>query len=220
MINKSLIFLIFTVFNFSCSNYILKVPFESYSSDFDRDNFIFIPEKVYRYEITTTEGDYFKNVKKIKYIDLKVIGGVLPFYNFDKSYNQTVIQYIYLDENLKIVGTEKTGVIENSDNIWIHPPRWEDFSILNTNSYPFLINEKNINYWEWNLENTFDNTKLVNKSYYKKKTNDTRTKLKVNSKNSKGKSYSKFIYNNEKLLIEMDFLNFDKSRINLKLKQD
>jgi hypothetical protein len=69
-------------------------------------------------------------------------------------YDQTVIEYKYLNKDeTALPMLEKTGVIENKKNIWMHPPRTDLFRILELNPFPFIQKPyKKGNKWKWDLE--------------------------------------------------------------------
>lgn len=59
--------------------------------------------------------------------------------SFGSRYEQTIIRYDYIGRNNEIfLGGEHTGCIENYKNIWLHPPRWFLFRILELNPFPFI----------------------------------------------------------------------------------
>jgi hypothetical protein len=100
-------------------------------------------------------------IPKEKMKDSAIIGfsiKILPdLDNFKRlpEYNQTVIKYTYVMSNGKVDNSfsEKTGLVENSMNIWMHPPRTDFFKILEINPFPFIQQPyKNGNKWRWSLE--------------------------------------------------------------------
>lgn len=209
----SLCFLI-TIFFSSCSKFIIFEPYETKKDDYDKDNVTYTKDKVFKYEVFVTKGTIFKNVNEVKYVELKVLGGLYPFIKYDKDYNQTVIQYSIYDVNNTIIdGKESTGLIENGTNLWFHPIRFDDFLILNTNAYPYTINDKKIKKWSWNLENNFNGKDLVNINQYKKIKKGNKYFVNAKTKNENGISTSEFIFDENNLLLEMNFINFDKSEV-------
>lgn len=74
----------------------------------------------------------------------------LFLFDFDSTYNQTVISYYFISNNNNILKKESTGIIENHKNIWVHPPRQFDFKILEINPFPFVSFVENE--WNWKLE--------------------------------------------------------------------
>lgn len=69
------------------------------------------------------------------------------------NYSQTVIAYDYPQKNGEQKFNERTGLIENPKNVWMHPPRKKLFRILELNPFPFIqapykVGEK----WSWSLK--------------------------------------------------------------------
>jgi hypothetical protein len=61
---------------------------------------------------------------------------VMPYYQND---NQTGMKLIYYNKDKKIIeNSEQTGLIENDKNTWLHPPRHQFFEITEFNSFPFI----------------------------------------------------------------------------------
>ena len=94
-----------------------------------------------------------KNPYSVSQIIMTVTYGLKPFIQSDTSYDQTVIKYDYKLNNGEFWNTEKTGLIENEKNIWMHPPRTGFFKILEINPFPYIkepavIGDK----WKWELE--------------------------------------------------------------------
>ncbi len=107
----------------------------------------------------------------IKWITVTVLKALtsnpFPF----KNYPQTVIQIDYRNERkvpfgrtfpldhwnpeyrgMYVPGGEKTGIIENKKNLWMHPPRTKYFTINQLNPYPFIPFPASIGKkWTWKL---------------------------------------------------------------------
>jgi hypothetical protein len=192
-------------------------PVEKLSKDFDNDNLIYIKGKVFRYNLSYIEGNYFKNFNKVKFIEIFVQGGVEPFVKSFPNYNQTVIKYSFYDANNKYIGSERTGVIENETNLWLHPPRYDDLLILNTNSYPFLTFEKK---WLYELNVTFNevNTNVI--SVYKVINEKDYLLIKTRTKSDLGDCSATFKYSPIHGFLEMNYTNFDNSQVILTLIDD
>jgi hypothetical protein len=61
---------------------------------------------------------------------------ILPYYLND---NQTGVNFRYYNKYGRIVNKmESTGIIENAKNTWLHPPRSQFFAITEFNSFPFI----------------------------------------------------------------------------------
>lgn len=92
------------------------------------------------------------NEKTIDKVAITVRPGLEPMIKNNPDYNQTIIQYEYLIPIGKAPFLSSSGVIENEDNIWMHPPRDKYFSILEINPFPFIKTPYEIgNEWTWTL---------------------------------------------------------------------
>lgn len=119
--------------------------------DVDSDNKIFKIGKAFIYDYEIIEND---SVYKMSYIGglpdrkFKLINRNSDTINsrihlivskFEKSEktnkNQTEIDYLYFPDFAYISGT---GIIENENNIWLHPPRDGLFSALETCPFPYV----------------------------------------------------------------------------------
>jgi len=117
----------------------------------DSDNKIFKIGKAFIYDYEIIEND---SVYKMSYIGglpdnkFKLINRNFDTINskiylivsrFEKSEktnkNQTEIKYLYSPDFAIISGT---GVVENENNIWLHPPRSGLFSALETCPFPYV----------------------------------------------------------------------------------
>jgi hypothetical protein len=64
---------------------------------------------------------------------------------------QYKITWVLYSDKLYI--EEETGVIENKDKLWIHPPRLGYLKFLQFNAYPYIKFPLEINKnWNWNIE--------------------------------------------------------------------
>lgn len=88
----------------------------------------------------------------IKRVVISVQRGLEPMINSIPDYNQTVIKYQYELKEGNARFSSSSGVIENENNIWMHPPRDQYFSILELNPFPFIKAPYEIgNEWNWQL---------------------------------------------------------------------
>lgn len=73
---------------------------------------------------------------------------------FDPSYNQTVIRYDETPPKQDEFYCQKTGLVENEKNIWIHPIRgYGYFNIMYINPYPYVkFPVKKNKRWRWRLD--------------------------------------------------------------------
>jgi hypothetical protein len=96
-------------------------------------------------EYKSTSSDVIDKVRLIVTDDLNI------FLRSDSSYSQTVVKYQYLNSSGVSIGSEETGVIENSMNLWLHPPRGNNFRILEINPFPFLSLQDTTSQWSWSM---------------------------------------------------------------------
>lgn len=107
-------------------------------------NFIYNKDAVYKYEVIHAAPYKKENVSTIYLVCYGT-----PWL-FD-SLRQNEINWAYsFDEIFK--STPGTGVVENNDRIWLHPPRKNRFSILEYSPFPLIqfpleVNKK----WTWEL---------------------------------------------------------------------
>ncbi|MCZ8319765.1 MAG: hypothetical protein O9303_13265 [Silanimonas sp.] len=208
-----ILFLFQVSFFFSCNSvYELKPEGTKKSeSDFDTDNTIYKKNKSFLFDVRVNN---FKT--DVNFISFEIIGGTLPFSDFDKNYKQTVFEIRYYDTYKKLLYYEATGLIDNNSNIWLHPPRSNEFLILQTNSFPMFINKKK---WEWDLEFSYGEFDRFNaKHKYKLKKIDSvtyviETKTHLNNKYAK----ARYTFNSVYGFTQMIFDNYDDSRIELNL---
>ena len=143
---------------------------------YNSDNLTFIPNSH-----SISYDFYFeKNNRKFKYIvidttHLDPIGKGWRFadYNFNGKLDtnfvnkiilnviddnsiagQTSIEYQYINSYGKIIGKETTGIVENSKNIWIHPPRMHLFRSFIPAPWPYICTPYKIGTkcrytWKW-----------------------------------------------------------------------
>jgi len=89
--------------------------------------------------------------KTVKTINQFIRSGLDPFIDDLPDYNQTVFSFKYASNKDDHEVGEKTGVIENEKNVWMHPPRQMMFRILELNPFPFIQEPYEIGTsWEWN----------------------------------------------------------------------
>lgn len=191
---------------------------------YDIDNSTYKVNNSYLYTFSVyKENEKINSI--IKYIRLNIIGGTKPFSNFNPNYNQTVIQYEYLDSEYSILFSEKTGLVENNKNIWLHPPRTHDAGILQLSAFPYLKFEKTKK-WTWKLEASYEDYKNLNLVHeYKKEENVIYGNLNciqinAETRSEAGSTSSKFIFNDPTGFLLMEFENLDKTKIKLELVFD
>lgn len=181
--------------------------------------------------------DYYSNIdEKIDKIKIIVTDDINRFLSIDSSYSQTVFEYSYMNSNNKIIWQESTGVIDNNLNLWIHPPRYNMFKILQINPYPFVIHDNKKRKWSWSLKvgenwsdsrwKRWENTIKVESLYQKH-----RKKIKIDSKlgvlkctlieasafSTLGNTSLKIYYHQNYGFVKLEYINIDGSTIILEL---
>jgi hypothetical protein len=118
----------------------VKLKFYKEGSRIHYDNPMGIPDH------TPTPPEVIDKIKLIVTDNLKI------FLVHDSSYSQTVISYQYLNHFGELIASEQTGVIDNAKDIWLHPPRENNFKILEINPFPIVLLEDTTIYWSWSVE--------------------------------------------------------------------
>lgn len=177
------------------------------------------------------------SANSVSQIILSANSGLMPFIQVFPDYNQTVILYDFKLVSGASWNNEMTGVIENSKNLWLHPPRTGLFGILELNPFPYIKQPIKIGAeWTWKLEfgeQWADKRWLLwkgknqNKIQYKITGQSViKTKLGVlkcyvvESEATSALGSTKLVsyYNNEFGFIKLDYTNIDKSKITLELQ--
>lgn len=106
--------------------------------------------------LTKYENPSESVIDKIK---LVVDDNLKIFSIYDSTYTQTVFSYYYINGKISDTlfkdfhnGIERTGVIDNKKNLWIHPPRNYSFMILELSPFPFYYLDESVDSWSWDLE--------------------------------------------------------------------
>lgn len=226
---------LYFLFN-NCNNkvksvFVESIPKENINLDnrYNIDNTIYTEGRIFIYShVKTKEGSIVNS--NIKNLEIEILNDMRHFINYDENYNQTVMKITYLDSINNVLFVERTGIIENENNIWLHPPRSGDLEILQMSSFPYVkllmpFNKK----WYWELTASYKDYKnvLIEYDYVKTKKTKIDTKLGVlsgvciisNTKSSIGKYKSEFIFNENYGFIYLDFENFDGTHDILKLEE-
>ncbi|WP_010232471.1 hypothetical protein [Gillisia marina] len=176
------------------------------------------------------------NETTIHKVSITVKPGLEPMINNNPDYNQTIIQYEYLLQNGKAPFLSSSGVIENEDNIWMHPPRDKYFSILEINPFPYIKTPYEIgNEWNWTLEigdgwsdkrwkawegqieNKY-NYKITDRKSLKTNLGDIDCYVIESTANSRiGETKLKAYFSPEYGFVQLNYTNIDGSLTNLKL---
>ncbi len=85
-------------------------------------------------------------------IELEVLvePGKLRRYYSTKKYHQTEIKYAYYSREGVFIGDEYTGLIDNEENVWLHPPRSLLLQTLQASPWPFVKVPFAIGHaWNW-----------------------------------------------------------------------
>jgi hypothetical protein len=97
-------------------------------------------------------GDYHSSERNSICKIMMTVTDELFAFGFDTNYTQTVFRYDYLNALNNGLSEELTGVIDNGKNLWMHPPRDDQFAILELNPFPFQNLDENIKSWDWQAE--------------------------------------------------------------------
>jgi len=233
-------------------------PYITDLSRFTDDNVIYRSDNKYffTYQYTDVSGeDFYYNYIDAHTWEFVSVKDILPStvtgiqitvlpdlkdFSMIPDYNQTVIKYNYTDhEGNTHLFSEKTGLIENEKNIWMHPPRRELFKILEINPFPFIQQpyEKG-NKWNWSLEiggqwgdkrwkewdedienqyvyeivstNSLIRTPLGELSCYK---------IDSHAESKLGKTYLTAYFNEIYGFVRMEYINIDGSTLNIELER-
>jgi len=104
--------------------YFDKNGIQKYYTRPDEHKWIFMP--VYNDSVVV---EYRMNVRP----------GLEGFFLRLKDYSQTIVQYTFWQANgMEQRKSEKTGLVENKKNIWLHPPRTDLTEILQLNPFPCI----------------------------------------------------------------------------------
>lgn len=174
----------------------------------------------------------------IKKVKITVKYGLEPMIKHIPDYNQTIIQYVYLTENGKAPFSGSSGVIENENNIWMHPPRDRYFQILELNPFPFIKAPYEIgNEWDWNLtigsgwsderwkvwEGQIENIykyKIVDKKKIQTQFGETECfVIESTAKSRIGETKLISYFNPEYGFVRLEYTNIDQSKTNLELTE-
>lgn len=78
------------------------------------------------------------NKRTVSQVKIEVGKGLEPFIDISPDYNQTIIKFSSIQNNGRIIQLEETGAIENEKNVWMHPPRFGLFAMLEFAPFPFI----------------------------------------------------------------------------------
>lgn len=176
------------------------------------------------------------NENTVTSIKITVMPGLEPMIQGIPDYNQTILKYECHAEKGKAFSNSMSGVIENENNIWMHPPRDKYFRILELNPFPFIKAPYEIgNEWEWTLgigsgwgdvrwkvwEGRIENKykyKITDKKKIKTALGDIDCfVIESTAISSIGKTKLTSFFNPEYGFIKLNYTNIDGSKTNLEL---
>jgi hypothetical protein len=245
-------------FDYQDGIYVEIRPDTTNSARYTEDNEIYRAENIYYFTYTYKDKSnnefYFSRLpdrtwefipkEAMKDSAFAIVGfflKILPDLNgFEDppGYDQTVIKYTYMMNNEKKAPfSESTGLIENSMNIWLHPPRTDLFEILELNPFPFIQKPyKKGNKWEWSLGigdfwgdarwKTWEGSITNQYKYVITDTNSlvqtplgalTCYKIKATAKSRIGKTHLIAYFNKTYGFVKLEYTNIDKSTITILL---
>lgn len=192
---------------------------------YDLDNKVYPVQREIVFKCSIKRGNEVLDLD-LKYIRMTIQGTTKPFSNIDPDYSQTVIQFEYLDENYDRIIWERTGLIENDKNIWLHPPRNADLDVLQLSAFPY-IKFGAIKKWQWKLHAAYANYQDVNliHSYKKEKPIKFNSHIGVlncipiqaTSESHIGTTTSEFLYNEDYGFVKLAFHTIEGTTITLEL---
>lgn len=229
------VFIIFFLF-ISCKSKfdVIKVEVETIHDSiklnefrYDLDNKIYSVGREFNYKAKIYQKKHVVDEYLIDYI---IQGTTKPFSEFDENYNQTVFRMIYKDTLGTWLTAERTGLIENDKNLWMHPPRNEypSFRKLQLNAFPFIVYPLKKTSWSWELgvsygefvrNNVRHDYKNIGKEiiYFKNQKIEC-WKIIANSHSNEGVSTSSIFFFNEKYgFVKMIFNTYDNQEYILEL---
>jgi hypothetical protein len=184
-----------------------------------------------KYETTEINSQSLITIENIK---MTVTDNLKLFLRMDSTYAQTVIKYEYCDLNGDIITSEETGLIENTKNVWLHPPRNFYFKVLEINPFPF-IRIDTVKNWSWPFQvgGFWSDSKWkewqgrldIETTYEKQEDEILETKfgklqcrVVVATASSKiGKSFLKSYFNSVFGFVKLEYTNIDSTKIFMEL---
>ncbi len=172
----------------------------------------------------------------IQYLSFKILDGYGGLDDLFPDFSQTVIQQNYYSANSLLFEGE-TGLIENNQNIWLHPFRGKYFSVLEFSPFPFIKfpAKQNLN-WTWALNDIserWSDKRIIEYSgkqhanYQYEITGEKSLPtafglqncfvIKAIANTSLGNTKLTAYFNNEYGFIALDYLNIDNSSIRIEL---
>ncbi len=134
--------------------------FDYLSDECNLDNTIYLPGKEFVFEY------YFRKKGQCYFFDFDKVSGLC---GCEHTMEKTVLQVGYEIEHGNLQGMtqvnynyygrfdtlpnfEKSGIIENKLNVWLHPPRSNQFRMTEINPFPYIKRPYEVgNKWTWEL---------------------------------------------------------------------
>ena len=99
----------------------------------------------------------------VEFLSIKTLKNKGPIFNDHKDYNQTEIILSHLNKHQKSLKQELTGVIENRENLWLHPFRTNAFQILQFSPFLYIKKDAKKEYrWNLNIGRHWPELKSIN----------------------------------------------------------
>ncbi len=210
---------------FSCKNKNNEVFVEKIAKDklkdenrYNLDNEIYKVGRLFIYDFEFLRDGVIAH-SEVNSIRFEVLSGLSPFIRIDSSYNQTVFKLFYIGHSNEVLFRERTGLIENERNVWLHPPRSSDMEILQMNAFPYFKFDDKIEEWKWNLEASYNEYRNINLNH--EYTRGAKEYLQLEGKtylcyivyskttSTLNISTAKFYFNSKFGYMKMKFKNFD-----------
>lgn len=179
-----------------------------------------------------------KDTIVIDAIHLSTMTGRRPFIKMDPTYDQTVIKYEFFGSEKKIGYHEKTGVIENEKNVWLHPMRTDIFRIMELNPFPFIQKPYELGNtfkWDLNIGDQWSDSRwkvwsgMINNQYTYEITGEQDLlfasskipcfKVEAKAESRIGTTYLTSYFNEDYGFVRLDYTNIDSSKISLNLSR-
>lgn len=230
---KNWYILVLICLSLSCTSKKNAVYFETIPNElvgdehrFDLDNKVYPINREILFENTIEKDDIVLDIE-LRYVRMTIQGTTKPFSNFDPDYSQTVYKFDYLDENKKLISSERTGLVENDVNIWFHPPRSNDLDVLQLSAFPYIKLNTSKN-WTWELEAGYAMYQDLNLIHSYKKQKPRMHELKMGqlscvlieatTKSQKTRTTnSEFLYHDELGFVKLKFFTVEDTVITLEM---
>lgn len=230
---------------------ILVEKFDSLNKDESRynlDNVIYTEKIRLKYTYSIVKDNKEKYVNSFKkdwvfveqddtsalelYFEAEILPGN-PMEKFVPNYQQTNVRYVYPDGY-----STMTGLIENTKNLWMHPPRAGIFSLLQLSGFPFVQYPLDLNSkYTWSLTSGshyadkrfvwWDGNITTQMTYSVKSKQKVDTPfglldcyyIEATSNNDLGETQTKLYFNSKYGFVKTEFMSIDGTEININLTE-